>query len=559
MSRIGQLKNEATDRPTRLQIALWGMLLVVGLLLFVRGFRTEQIGLYPDESHYIILARSLVHSSSYGLINYPDQPHLSNYPFGYPLLLAPFVLLWPDNLDVMKTLSLIATGLNITLLFWGWHWLTRRFSYWWGIAIAGLYALAPLTVNHSWMIMSEPIFMTFSLAAMILTEQAAREKQGRWWSLWMSVALTLVIFTRTIGVILLPCILVYLIIARGRRFSHELALAFGGIIFWTALVVLGTSVHVPDLLPIRYVNQAVASTAPNNPPPINATPNNASRDPSPAENKWLSRLSFFITQNMATDIREAVIPVGGGEKEQQLLAHTGVSGASLVIGLIICGFLLLGFMRWVKAEGLSIFLLFMVPYFASLVVWVWKGTRFLYPIEPPLFLCLLLAVQTIGLWGSSLSKRLARVANLQRAILPTFVAVLLVMSVYKSITIDDTRLHIGDLEARSNWLKANTKASDIVMTEHPETDYLYSGRKTVFYPDTTDDLQDKDVNEYLQKHNIQYILVAPHTWWQTSYIPAYSTDTNRLLPLLASLATRNRISLVYAEDRELIKIYKVVP
>lgn len=161
--------------------------------------------------------------------------------------------------------------------------------------------------------------------------------------------------------------------------------------------------------------------------------------------------------------------------------------------------------------------------------------------------------------GARLSKRLARVFNSQRAILPTFVAVLLVVSIYKSITIDDTRLHIGDLQARSNWLKANTKASDIVMTEHPETDYLYSGRKTVFYPDTTADLQDKDVTEYLQKQNIQYILIAPHTWWQTSYIPAYSTETSRLLPLLASLATRNRISLVYAEDRELIKIYKVVP
>lgn len=99
---------------------------------------------------------------------------------------------------------------------------------------------------------------------------------------------------------------------------------------------------------------------------------------------------------MASDIPEAVIPVGGGEKEQQLLAHAGVSGASLVIGLIIYGFLLLGFMLWIKAEGLSIIMLFMVLYFALLGVYVWKGTRLLYPIQSQLFHCLLVSLFDTG-------------------------------------------------------------------------------------------------------------------------------------------------------------------
>lgn len=542
--------DDVLTRPTRVQIALWGALLVTTLMFFFSGYDKWQIGVYPDEAQYIVLARSLVHSSQYGLINYPGQPHLANYPFGYPLLLVPLVLLWPDNLDALRIVSLLATLLNVALLFWGWRWLTRSFSYWWGLAVAGLYALAPLVVKHSWMVMSEAVFLTFCLIAMILTEQAARGQQGRFWGFWMGLALMFVLFTRTVGIVLVGSIVLYLLVVRQRAILRLLLVALVGIGFWVALVVAGTSFQAQQLLPVKYADEAVSNAL---------SPISASSSPASGGSRLLSRLSFFIKQNLAIDVREAILPLGGGEAEEQFLSHVGATGLSLVIGLALCAVLALGFMRAFRREGASIFLLFVIPYAAMLVVWVWMGGRLLYPIEPQLFLCLLLGVEALGGCGVRFGERIHLLTQTQRFMLPNVVVFLLVLFSYKSVKIDDARWHVGDIAARSSWLKANAQPGDIVMTEHPEVDYLHAELKTVNYPANVSRLQSDDFSAYLAQQNVRYLLLAPHAWWQSSYVPSYDDDTKRLLFLAEALSAQHKLQLVYAEDRTLIKIYKVLP
>jgi hypothetical protein len=210
--------------PNRIQVVIWGALLAVAVILSLKDYQSFQLGTYGDDAFYPVLAQSLVHSDQYGLINVPgDQPGAPPFPFGYPLLLTPFVLLFPDSLDAMKVLSLIATLSNATLLFWGWHWFSRR-SHWWGIAVVGLYILSPLTVTHTRMVMSESVFTTFCLAAMLLAEQATQRRQNRWWSLLTSVMLTFVAFTRTVGLVLVITVFAYLLFRIGKRVWKELIL-----------------------------------------------------------------------------------------------------------------------------------------------------------------------------------------------------------------------------------------------------------------------------------------------------------------------------------------------
>lgn len=204
--------NRPSSPPTKIQIAIWCILFILTVFLSLRDYDSFQLGTWSDDSYYVVLAQSLTHSGQYGLINEPgEQPGAAPFPFGYPLLLTPLVLLFPGNLDALKALSLAATLLNVVLLFWGWPWFSRQ-SYWWGIAIVGLYAFSPLTIEHTRMIMSEAVFTTFCLIAMILAEQVVRGNQNRWGSLLLlSVTLALIPLIRTIGMVLVIGILGYLL------------------------------------------------------------------------------------------------------------------------------------------------------------------------------------------------------------------------------------------------------------------------------------------------------------------------------------------------------------
>ncbi|MFQ5420007.1 MAG: hypothetical protein ACE5EY_06555, partial [Anaerolineae bacterium] len=192
---------EETERqtPSRLQIYLWLGLMLLGLVAAVWDFQSFQLGTWHDDANYVLLAQSILESDKYGQINRPGEPTNARYPFGYPLLLAPLMALFPGNWDVLKGLSLLTTLLNGASLFWGWRWFSRR-SHWWGLAVAGFYLLAPLTIEHTRMIMAEPVFTLFSLIAIISAEQAAQKQEGRSWVGMTAVSLIFVAFTRTIGI-----------------------------------------------------------------------------------------------------------------------------------------------------------------------------------------------------------------------------------------------------------------------------------------------------------------------------------------------------------------------
>ena len=78
------------------QIALWGALMVAVLWLSMRGWGSFQLGVYQDDATYTVLARSLAGGGPYGLINEPGMPSPPRFGFGFPLLLAPVVKVFPN-------------------------------------------------------------------------------------------------------------------------------------------------------------------------------------------------------------------------------------------------------------------------------------------------------------------------------------------------------------------------------------------------------------------------------------------------------------------------------
>lgn len=574
-SRLTKPADVRRDLPGSLHIASWAIIVLLTLAFSLFGFDLYQVGTHYDDARYIILTRSLLEGNIYGMIHLPGPPDAPFYPFGFPLLLAPLMALFPHNFEALKALSLAATAINATLLFWGWRYLSRR-SYWWAVAVVAMYCLAPITVDLSRRIMSEPVFLTFGLIALLLTERAARGQQSRWWILGLSCSLVFVLFTRSIGIVLVGTIFLYLAFRRGWQALRELGLVLGGMALFLAVILGTTNVRFADLWPAEYFQGVDASFLLG----IGATTSlvdakgslSARYVEQPVQNgtqaigdhgiglklKTLVK-DFLITgthEHITKHYSRAIVALGGDENSrlQEIAAQLGIPNLPMVMGYLICLVLGIGLIRWLLQEGVSAFSLFALFYMAALSVWNWNDVRLLYPIQAQLHLGFLIGVEAILWSGARWLKLPSQRINLLNYTLSGAIAMLLIISLVKSWSIDDSRLHSGDMQERSRWLQVNIPADAIIMSESPVIDYLYSNHKAVPYPWIPDHDATK-LAAYLQQNHVTYILSAPTIEWQRVYQPQYSPTANHLLPVIAKLVATGQLQMVYRSPNNFTQVF----
>src|SRR5918911_1496349 len=70
--------------PSRWQVMTFLLILITSIALSLSNYDSFQLGSYMDDASYAVLAKSIVHSHTYGLINTPGQPASTRYPFGFP-------------------------------------------------------------------------------------------------------------------------------------------------------------------------------------------------------------------------------------------------------------------------------------------------------------------------------------------------------------------------------------------------------------------------------------------------------------------------------------------
>jgi 4-amino-4-deoxy-L-arabinose transferase-like glycosyltransferase len=562
--------------PTTLQISIWGVFLVLTLTLSLIKFNTFQLGTYIDDANYVTLAKSFVSSPYYGLINEPLQYKQSQFPFGFPLLLSLSADLFPGNLDAMKVYALIATLINISILFWGWRLLSHMDSYWMGLIVAGLYAVFPLVIQQSTMVMSEPVFLTFYLLALVLTEQASRREEKPWWVIGMSVVIFFLAFTRTIGVVLIIGMFAYLLYVRGWRFWKQILSVIAGVIILISLIIWLTPVTPTDLLPAEYFQSKNANVIkkfssifspvlrPDGASNVNTENdplqgNNIATSPTGSNQNATDTLNVktyiqSLDYHFSEDLRQVILPFGLGRRTL-LSGFLSLQDLLKILGYLVSVLVFLGLIVLFASKQLSIFALSAFLYLAVIMLWVWVGPRLLYPILPQMQFCFVMGVAWV-ISTFTPSWRLPYVSNWPNLLLAGVIILLGSASIYKSIRIDDSRIHAGDVQARTDWLRANVDATARIMSEYPEVDYIYSDRNTVEYP-SIDQISSSDALEsFLARNQVNYILVAPQIIWQLAYSPSYSERTNAILPFIEDLAKMNKLSLVYSSDQNLIRVYE---
>lgn len=537
-------KEGPIELPSKLQVGIFGILLILILILSLSNDNSFQLGTYMDDASYAVLAQSIAFSETYGLINVPGKPLPVRYPPGFPILLSPFARLFSNNMNSMQVLSLLATLLNASLLFFGWPYLCQNKSYWWGLIIATLYSISPTAISHTHMVMSEPAFTTFTLAALILVEKYL-SRNGKLPIFLLGVVTSFAYLIRSVGIIIWFAIMARIIFTRSPKESIKLLgyLVSGGITL-IIIVVLLTPVAIPDLIPLEYLNQLFN-------PQLWAQ--------NQVKNAFIPRLLSAFLNYIGQHLREAVIPIGGGQRELELGRRFGLANLPLLTGLIIGCLILLGIFAFLSKQGVTqTVLLFEVLYFSVILLWPWREKRFLYPILPFLYYHLLMGILLVVNRLKSI-KPLSSNTNrlLSHICVGITIFALFLISLYKGINNNQPDVkHTRDLQTGTLWLKKNSPKDALIMAQQPQSIYIYSERKTIDYSYTLDLTElEKEIHE----QHIDYILVAPQLEWRADGSLAYDEYTRKaFLPFLNTLTEEALLKLVYEAKKDMVKIYQVI-
>lgn len=504
--------------------------ILVLAVLSLRGWGMFQVGVYHDDASYLVLSRSILAGDGFGMIDAPGPPRPGKYPFVFPLLLAPVSWAFPYDLDRATLVSLAATAINVVLLVYGWPRLCPSSSRRWALAVAALYAVSPMVVAHSRMVMSEPVFLAFALASLMLIERCARERSGAAAAVALGAALALASFTRPVGLALWAAAAWRLlpIAWRASRSSAPLALGAGiaaGVALVLVVAVGVARVEIADLAPLEHVGELSEGRR--------ALPRGASAVEGPP------RPSVAWTYASDT-VASVLLPVGFGARSKEWAARAHLPFLPAAIGLSFSALVVVGgWSAWRAGALAASVAAFEVFYAAVLVAWPWAQGRLLYPLLPFLLFQALVGIRLlVGTLARASSAGAAR--RLAGGAVAAACALLFTASVAKDLRLEDSRRFTLDLEAGTVWLRHHAAPESVVAAHYGPAVYLYSGLKTVGLP--TGEGEDEVASE-LARDGVDYVLVGPRLVWGAER--QFSPRTRTLLPILGALAAGGRLELVY--------------
>lgn len=520
----------------------WLALLALVAALSLRSHGAFQLGAFHDDAKYVLLARSLFGSDSYGVHTGATEPVPQPYPFGFPLLLLPLERMCADQLDCLTLLPLAATLANVTLLFWGWPLLSGTRSRWWGLAVASGYALHPWTITQTNMVLSEPVFMTLVLGVLLLTERCAPRAAPRsatlvalgWLLAWAP-------FVRSSGIVLWPVVAFRILWRSSDARRRGLALIAGvGLLLLPVLAT--TSVALSDLFPYRYVESIIWPSM---------------RGREPAEDSLAVRLTRSVEAYASQFIRLSVLPFGGGEQERVLGQRLGIDDLPRALALCLTATVLIG--AFARPRLAPSVLLFEIAHAVVTLSWYVRNTRLLYPIQPFLLFQFLLGIRL--LLQLALPQRfLFRLGvSLPDRIIAAMVATLAALATARSAQPHaPSTQHTRDYRAGTTWLREHSPADAVVMAEESFTVHLYA-RRTVVLPPLARSAD--ELRAALAREGVDYVLLAPWgTWREDGQLDYTASAAQRLVPQVRELAARGELQRVYeSAPREKVEVFQVGP
>jgi 4-amino-4-deoxy-L-arabinose transferase-like glycosyltransferase len=417
-----------------------------------------------------------------------------NFPWGYPLVLASWLSLSSLTPDSLRIPSLLATCIAATVLFWGWSRLGgdsyRR-------AVTALFCVSPIVVLQARLVLSEAVFLVWFLLVALLAVWGVERKSLPWW--WWpatAAASTFMVFTRTVGWVMLAGIGLYWLRHRGRQGWLAIGVLAGLMAGMTALVIVLTPVPLDALFPRFYFRQ-YQTLLEGQQLALGARPE-----------PYLVFLARTFPHRLTHDFPAAVVPALSSLYLDRLAQAYGLELLRWAVGLGITLTMGLGVVRWFRRGRLSVLVPSTLVYVVVLLVWDWNNRRFLHPVLAPLLYAFLLGAEGLAL---GLSRVLAkdRAMQLARGMMTVVMVALLGLNGLTVIAYPDNREADRMLRARGEWLARHTDPDAGIMSAWWSVDRLTSGRRVMALPTIGPTTTPTELSEFLAQRGVCFVVLGP--------------------------------------------------
>jgi 4-amino-4-deoxy-L-arabinose transferase-like glycosyltransferase len=422
-------------------------LLILGTIVLLGGIHLATLRegheWGDDFSLYVAHARNLVEGRAYTDTGYVYNPHNSivsprSYPPLFPLLLAPVYSTFGMDLTAMKAFVIVLFMLLLGVLA---VVAGERLPLPYVLGFLVLFALNPYVWQHKDRLLSETPFMLFAFLALFLADKAL-ERQGPRsrclaWGLLAGLVAYLACATRTVGVVLVPSILVVQFL-RWRR----LGLASLAITAACAVGVVTQSLLLGHNGNASYLDQLVFD-------PLR-----------------FARIAVSLVKGI------------GGFFEN---GYSQVAGVFLYGGLALLA--VSGYVARLRDRP-TVHEAFAVLYLLLLVIWpaAESDPRFLLPILPFFLLFVAEGVQRL---------RATPLGRLQTSFALGLAAAVLVSYAgwYSRLDLGPVRDGVTTPEsvALFDWIRTRTEGEDVFLFQKPRALALYTGRRTLAHHRTSSD------------------------------------------------------------------------
>jgi 4-amino-4-deoxy-L-arabinose transferase-like glycosyltransferase len=201
------------SRPGSRLVPYIVLVLFIGIGMFLVWYSTVWgAGLISDSFQYTASARSLATGKGFSLpYGEGELQPMTKYPPMFSCLLAGFELLGGTALQGARFLNILLFGVNIFLVYYS----TRRLAHSNGFALlaALFFTISFVMVEvHSWAL-SEPLYISLSLTAILLLQKYFEESKGTWIVL-AGLATAAAFLTRYVGVSLVLAMSIVLLLHR---------------------------------------------------------------------------------------------------------------------------------------------------------------------------------------------------------------------------------------------------------------------------------------------------------------------------------------------------------
>ncbi len=526
---------------TLVQINCVWLILGVAACLYLASISSFQVGSYQDDALYITLARSISQGQGFRRIELIGAPETTFVPFGYPLLLAPLVYLFPHSFLPLQLLSVAFALGNLGLI---WVFLRRRVARFVAILILILYATQGGIVGHSALVMSETAFIFFTMIALVLLdifEASTRIISFAWLGLVLSASMAY--FIRVPGIALVGGITVYLLLR--RHFAKAIAFmvpVFSLLVLWLIRnwLVAGT------LISKEYIEIAGRSGALD----------------------YVSQL-LATMRGYFSILPDTLVPL----LSPKILS--ALNAISLYIPplfwTLVWFFVLVGCVQILQHHfGASeVYLVFMM---GLLVLWGYEQSRYLLPLVPLLYLYLILGLSKVLEWTIG---RIHIPIRATHIIVLGFIGILLLNMArnVQGIIQNPIRSRIPDISLGATWIREHSSPDAIVMTSTPRSTFMYAERASLPYPPkqiTSTDVDARYVytelpkrspfetlNWAISRYAVNYLLIAPPLIASDGVLVPKLDDymTTTVLPVVGNQPEQFR--LVYENPDQQVFVYEV--